>query len=58
MKNLAKTSENISVCDNKDLPLELRTGVNGIPKGILSEESFEYACYLCDGRNSSCSLYK
>jgi len=24
-------------------------------KGIVNEESFEYACKLCDGHNLSCS---
>jgi hypothetical protein len=50
-------AEQVVVCSNQGLPIEQRIGVEKIPKAIRSEESFEYACFLCDGRVSNCLGY-
>ena len=50
-------TEQVSICANQGLPIEQRIGVEKIPKAIRSEESFEYTCYLCDGKVPNCLGY-
>jgi hypothetical protein len=60
MVNLTKAVGEAVLCENKDKPIEYRTGPNGeaIPKDIMTQESFEAACYLCKGHKDGCPFYR